>query len=272
MRPAPARSSHPSWRRTSPPPRAAPSRPRASATPRAASSPMRVRRSSASPTVSRPARGAPRRRSRPAGRPARRARSAGPARRSRAATASTVVGGVAVAAGEALVGRLGHALHARQAGGVDRLAQRDLVRAARRRARLALDEAVDGQLRHPPPGRQLAAGDGDHPAGGLVELGLARDVDRLLRVAGGDQRSHAGVGARDVLAAERGAEVGVDRAQQVGDVAPRRAGRGRGRRRRTRCRSCRRASTPATAARRSRARRRRGRSPPPPAGASRGRA
>ena len=53
------------------------------------------------------------------------------------------MGRVAVAAGEALVGRLGHALDPRQAGGVDRLAERDLVRAARRRARLALDEVVD---------------------------------------------------------------------------------------------------------------------------------
>ena len=116
-----------------------------------------------------------------------------------------LVGRMAVAAGEALVGGLGHALHPRQAGGVDRLAQRDLVRAARRGARLALDQAVDGHLRHPPPRRQLAAGDGDHPARGLVELGLARDVDRLLRVAGGDQRSHAGVGARDVARARAAA-------------------------------------------------------------------
>ena len=112
-----------------------------------------------------------------------------------------LVGRMAVAAGEALVGLVGHALHARQVGGVDGLAQRHLVRAARGGARLALDQAVDGHLGHPPPRRQLAARDGDHPARGLVELGLARDVDRLLRVAGGDQRSHAGVGARDVLAA-----------------------------------------------------------------------
>ena len=111
-----------------------------------------------------------------------------------------VVGRVAVAAGEALVGGLGHALDPRQVAGVDRLAERDLVRAARRVARLALDQPVDGHLRHPPPRRQLAAGDGDHPARGLVELGLARDVDRLLRVAGGDQRPHAGVGAGDVRA------------------------------------------------------------------------
>ena len=59
-----------------------------------------------------------------------------------------LVGRVAVAAGQALVGLLGHALHPRQLGGVDRLAERDLVRAARRRARLALDQAVDGHLRH----------------------------------------------------------------------------------------------------------------------------
>ena len=68
----------------------------------------------------------------------------------------------------------------------------------RARRGLALDDPVDGHLRHPPPRRQLAAGDRDHPAGGLVELGLARDVDGLLRVAGRDQRPHAGVGAGDV--------------------------------------------------------------------------
>ena len=39
------------------------------------------------------------------------------------------------------------------------------------------------------------------PAGGLVQLGLARDVDRLLRVAGRDQRAHAGEGAGQVVAA-----------------------------------------------------------------------
>ena len=37
----------------------------------------------------------------------------------------------------------------------------------------------------------------------LVQLGLARDVDRLLRVAGRDQRPHAGVRAGDVAGAER---------------------------------------------------------------------
>ena len=47
------------------------------------------------------------------------------------ATREHLVGRVAVAAGEALVGVLGHALDARQVAGVDRQAQRDLVRAAR---------------------------------------------------------------------------------------------------------------------------------------------
>ena len=79
--------------------------------------------------------------------------------------------------------------------------ERDVGRAAGRLAPVALDQPVDGVLRHPPPGRELAAGDREHPGGGLIELGLARDVDRLLRVAGRDQRPHAGVGAGQVAAA-----------------------------------------------------------------------
>jgi hypothetical protein len=57
------------------------------------------------------------------------------------------------------------------------------VRAAGRLAPLALDDPVDRELRHPPPGGELAAGDRDEPGARLVQLGLARDVDRLLRVA-----------------------------------------------------------------------------------------
>ena len=76
--------------------------------------------------------------------------------------------------------------------------ERDLGGVAGRLAALALDQPVDGLLRHPPPGGELAAGDRQHPRRGLVELGLARDVDRLLRVAGRDQRPHAGVGADQV--------------------------------------------------------------------------
>ena len=63
-----------------------------------------------------PAPGARPPRPRPAGPAARRARSAGPARRARARR-QHVVRGVAVAAGEALVGVLGHPRHAREAGG-----------------------------------------------------------------------------------------------------------------------------------------------------------
>ena len=58
--------------------------------------------------------------------------------------------------------------------------ERDLGGAARRLAAVALDHPVDDLLGHPPPGRQLAAGDRQHPRRGLVELRLARDVDRLL--------------------------------------------------------------------------------------------
>ena len=117
-----------------------------------------------------------------------------------------VVGGEAVAAGELLVGVLLHALDARELVRVDRHPERDLAGAAGRLAAVALDQAVDGHLRHPPPGRELAAGDRDHAARGLVQLGLARDVDRLLRVAGRDQRPHARVGARDVLGDDVGRE------------------------------------------------------------------
>ena len=83
---------------------------------------------------------------------------------------------------------------------------------------VALDDSVDDELRHPPPGGELAAGDRQHPRRGLVELGLARDVHRLLRVAGGDQRPHAGVGARDVVGGQLQLQVLVDRVQQVVDV------------------------------------------------------
>ena len=149
---------------------------------------------------SRPARGAPRTRPRRAGRAGRR-RSAAPARRARARPPAR----------RGRHGRSGpRAPRARRrarpstrgsSATADRRAERDLVRAAGRVARLALDEPVDGHLRHPPPGRQLAARDRDHPARRLVQLGLARDVDGLLRVAGRDQRPHSGVGARQVAGA-----------------------------------------------------------------------
>jgi len=92
------------------------------------------------------------------------------------------------------------------------------VGAARRVAAVALHQAVDGHLRHPPPRGQLAAGDGDHPAGGLVELGLAGDVDRLLRVPGGDQRPHPREGAGDVGGSQPRREELVDGVEQVRHV------------------------------------------------------
>ena len=71
-----------------------------------------------------------------------------------------------------------------------------------RLAAVALDDPVDDLRRHPPQGGQLAAGDRQHPRRGLVELGAARDVDGLLRVAGRDQRPHAGVGAGQLIGAD----------------------------------------------------------------------
>ena len=64
------------------------------------------------------------------------------------------------------------------------------------------DDPVDDLGGHPPEGGQLAARDREHPRRGLVELGLAGDVDRLLRVAGRDQGPHARVGAGQVVDAE----------------------------------------------------------------------
>ena len=180
-----------------------------------------------------------------------------------AASARTCAGGVAVAEGELLGGVVGElaGLERRrrhQVLGRCRHPERDVGGAAGKVAALALGEPVDGLLRHPPPGRQLAAGDRQHPRGGLVELRLARDVDRLLRIAGRDQRPHAGVGAGQVAAAEALAEVLVDGVEQVGRCRRRRAGPRRCRRR-SRCRSCRSARARTRAGRRSSARSRRGR-------------
>ena len=129
-----------------------------------------------------------------------------------------VVRGVTVAARECLVGLGGHALDARQLLHVDRLPQRDLLGPAGRVARVALDDPVDGHLGHSPPRRELSARDRDHPGGGLVQLGLSGYVHRLLRVARGDQGSHAGEGAGQAARAERRAEEGVDGIEQVVDV------------------------------------------------------
>ena len=177
-----------------------------------ASSPRRVRRSSTSATEracsKRAATSASTSRSACPPRSAARARALG-------AELEHLLGEQAVAAREVLARALVDALDLRQARRVDRMAERDLVRAAGRLAELALDEPVDDHLRHPPPGRELAAGDRDHSRRGLVELGLARDVDALLRIAGRDQRPHARVGAGDVVEAEVALEEAVDRVQQV---------------------------------------------------------
>ena len=126
-----------------------------------------------------------------------------------------VVGGVAVAGGERRIGLGGHALHARQLLHGDRLTERNLVRPARRVAGVALDQPINGHLGHPPPCGELAAGDGDHPRGGLIQLGLARDVHRLLGVAGGDQGPHAGERAGQLGGPEGRPEEAVDGGQEV---------------------------------------------------------
>jgi hypothetical protein len=92
------------------------------------------------------------------------------------------------------------------------------VRAAGGVARFALDQAVHGHLRHPPPGGELAAGDRDHPRGGLIEFCLARDVHRLLGIARRDQRAHARERSRQIGVVEGRAEEAVHRLQQVVDV------------------------------------------------------
>ena len=135
------------------------------------------------------------------------------------------LGDVAVASREPLVGVVADALHPMQLRWIDRRAERDLLGPARRLPAVALDEPVDGQLRHPPPGRELAAGDRDHPARGLIQLGLARDVDRFAVVAARDQGTYARVCAGDVALAERDAEELVDGIEQVVDVLYARASR-----------------------------------------------
>ncbi len=110
--------------------------------------------------------------------------------------------GEPVAAGERRVRLLGDPGDPRQVLGVGRRPERNLLGAARRLAPVAGDEPVDGKLGHPPPGRQLAAGDRDHPAGGLEQLLPAGDVDRAATVAAGDQRPDAGVGPGEIGAAQ----------------------------------------------------------------------
>jgi hypothetical protein len=129
-----------------------------------------------------------------------------------------VDGGVPIARGQVLADLGVHALDARKRLKVLGHSERDLVGAARGLASLPLDHPVHRELGHPAPGRELAAGDRDESRARLVELCLARDVHRLARVAARDQRTNAGVGAREVAAAERGGEEVVDRADQVVDV------------------------------------------------------
>ena len=137
--------------------------------------------------------------------------------------------------------------------------ERDVVGATRSHAALALDHPVDDLLRHPPPGGQLAAGDRQHPRRGLVELGLARDVDRLARVAGRDQRPHARRRRRSGRPGPRSTpKKRVGRLEDVVDVVARPAGRGRCRPS-SRCRSSPSASARTRAGRRSSGRRRPGR-------------
>ena len=226
------------------PPTRAPLRARSARARRASSRPSRVRRSSTSAERAAPARARRRRPPRPRGR-------AGSGLIAlaelgcRRRQLQHVLRGVAVAGGQVGAALLVHPSSSGSSAGSTRQPQRDLVRAAGRLAALALDDPVDRQLRHPPPGGELAAGDRDEAGARLVELGLARDVDGLLRVAGRDQRPHPGVGAREVAGAEGGAEERVDRVEQVVHVV------GRGRhvleaRPRSRCRSCRRACGRAT--------------------------
>ena len=136
--------------------------------------------------------------------------------------------------------------------------ERDLGGPAGGLAPFALDQAVDGLLRHPPLGGQLAAGDRQHPRRGLIKLLFARDVDRLARVAGRDQRSHPGVGADQVARPSEIPKKAFDRVEQVLDSSSRPGGGG-GCRRRSRCRWCRSACGRTRAARRSSALRRPGR-------------
>ena len=129
-----------------------------------------------------------------------------------------LAGGVAVAEGELLCCALGQIDVGLQVLVARRHPQRDVVGARLGLAALPLDDPVDHLLGHPPPGGELAAGDRQHPRGGLIELRLAGDVDRLLRVPGRDQGPHPGVGAGQLIGAELELEVVVEGFEQIGDV------------------------------------------------------
>ena len=151
-------------------------------------------------------------------------RSGAPARGARAASSSTSRAGVPVAEGELLQRAIGQVGLAETFGQVEilrprRHPERDVLGAARRHAPLALDHPVDDLLRHAPPSRQLAARDRQHPRGGLVELGLARDVHRLAW----DRRSRSAAGPRRRRRSGRrrprsSSKYVVDRLEQVVDV------------------------------------------------------
>ena len=124
------------------------------------------------------------------------------------------------------------------------------MRAAWRLAALALDDPVDGHLRHPPPGRELAAGDRDE----------ARSSSRTARPCGRCRPTSSGRRSRSAAARPRTrpvmcsrpsevVEVLVDRVRAGTRCRRRRAARGRARPR-SRCRSSRSACARATAARR----------------------
>ena len=83
-----------------------------------------------------------------------------------------------IACRERHLGRLGESLRRGKVLDRDGLPKRNLGSAARGVAGVALHEPIDDHLGHPPPRRELATGDRDHAAGGLIQLGLARDVNR----------------------------------------------------------------------------------------------
>ena len=165
-----------------------------------------------------PARGAPRARPRRADRAGRR-RSAAPAR-ALGRQREHLVGGVAVAGGERRR-RTSPARPPRAAAPRPRSAcpsgiscvRHGASRASRSTRRSTVIFAIRRQVVSLPPVIVII------PRRGLIQLGLARDVHRLLRVAGGDQRTHAGERARsDRRGPSAVAEELVDGLEQVVDV------------------------------------------------------
>ena len=120
-------------------------------------------------------------------------------------------------AGEDQVGVRAEAAH--EPGGSGRGPDGAEQRQARRPARAGTQvEGVDGVLRHPAVGRELAADDGRHPGRRGEDRVPPRQVGRGVGARHLEQRAQAGEGADDVGARRRDGERGGDHPQQEVDL------------------------------------------------------